>query len=75
MHTLLSTPPTAEEISLLKHVDLEKMAFVFDSYFSNKTAVSFETAIFGYIKKKSLTDLLTLEFTNNFGVYLSSKKY
>jgi hypothetical protein len=34
MHALLSTPPTAEEIEILKHIDLEKMMVVFDKNLS-----------------------------------------
>jgi hypothetical protein len=36
MHSLLSSPPTTEEIELLKHIDLEKMAVAFDKFLSSK---------------------------------------
>ena len=49
MHLLLSTPPTSEEIEILKHIDLEKIAIVFDQYLSDRPVESFAQLIQSFL--------------------------
>ena len=61
MHALLSTPPTNEEIDLLKHIDLEKMYIIF-----NRELVGdgeFVQRVTRYLREVELRDL---EVTNLF---------